>query len=71
MKFWLIAFIFSADGEFLEKASYEAASKAQCVEFAGEEAKKLVNTPYQMKFFCVTDDHYMGRSVDADVPFDH
>lgn len=70
MKFWLIVFLFSSDGEFLEKSSYEAASKTQCVEFAGQEAKKLVNSQLQMQFYCVTDDHYMGRSVDDGVPLD-
>jgi hypothetical protein len=70
MKFWLIVFLFTSDGEFVEKRSYEAANKAQCVEFAGKEATKLVNSQLQMQFYCVTDDHYMGRSVDKDIPLD-
>lgn len=70
MKFWLIVFLFSSDGEFLEKRSYEAANKAQCVQFAGQEARKLVNSQLQMQFYCVTDDHYMGRSVDNGIPLD-
>lgn len=68
--FWLIVFIFSSEGEFLEKSSYEAASKEQCVVMAGDEARKHVNTQTQMQFYCVSDDHYMGRSVDKDVPLD-
>lgn len=70
MKFWLIVFLFSPEGEFMAKESYEAASKAQCLDFAADEAKKLVNKQIQAQFFCVTDDHYTGRSVDADVPLD-
>ena len=70
MKFWLIVFLFSNDGEFLEKRSYEAANKTQCVQFAGQEARKLVNSQLQMQFYCVTDDHYMGRSVDNGIPLD-
>lgn len=66
--FWLIVFIFSSDGEFLEKSSYEAATKEQCISMAGDEARKLVNTQTQMQFYCVTDDHYNGRSVDKDIP---
>lgn len=70
MTFWLIVFLFSSDGEFIEKRSYEAANRAQCVEFAGQQAKKLVNSQLQMQFYCVTDDHYMGRSVDPEIPLD-
>ena len=70
MKYWLIVFLFSSEGEFLEKSSYEAENKEQCVAFAADEAKKLVNTQLNAQFYCVSDDHYMGRSVDADVPLD-
>lgn len=68
--FWLIVFLFSSEGEFLEKSSYEAASKAQCVEMAGQEARKHVNSQVQMQFYCVTDDHYQGRSVNKNIPLD-
>ena len=68
--FWLIVFIFSSEGEFLEKSSYEAASKEQCIQMASDEARKLVNTQNMVQFHCVSDDHYMGRSVDKDVPLD-
>ena len=70
MTFWLIVVILTNDGSFLEKSSYEAASKEQCVEMAGQEAKKLVNTQNMVQFHCVSDDHYMGRNVDKDVPLD-
>lgn len=68
--FWLIVFVFSNSGEFLEKSSYEAANKEQCVQMAGDEARKLVNTQTQMQFYCVSDDHYNGRSQDEGVPLD-
>ena len=70
MTFGLIIFLFSSDGEFLEKSSYEAASKEQCIVMAGDEARKLVNTQTQMQFYCVSDDHYNGRSVDENIPLD-
>lgn len=70
MKFWLIVFLFTNEGEFHEKSSYEAATKEQCVEMAGKEASKLVNSQMQMQFYCVSDDHYMGRSVDRGIPLD-
>ncbi len=68
--FWLIVFIFSSEGEFLEKSSYEAASKSQCIEMAADEARKIVNTQTQAQFYCVTDDHYNGRSQDENIPLD-
>ena len=68
--FWLIVFIFSNDGEFLEKSSYEAASKEQCIEMVADEARKTVNTQTQVQFYCVSDDHYTGRNQDEGVPLD-
>jgi hypothetical protein len=70
MKFWLVVFLFSPEGEFLAKESYEAADKAQCMQFAGEEAIKLVNKQIQAQFHCVSDDHYNGRSIDEGIPLD-
>lgn len=70
MKFWLIVFLFSADGEFVAKDVYEATNKEQCVEFAGQVTKTLINTQLQAQFHCVSDDHYMGRSQDEGVPLD-
>lgn len=70
MSFWLIVFLFTSEGEFVEKSSYEAVSKAQCIEFAGQAAKHLVNTQLQAQFYCVSDDHYQGRSVDEGIPLD-
>ncbi len=70
MSFWLIVFLFDVNGEFQAKDVYEAADKAQCEKFAGDYARTIVNTQMQAQFFCVSDDHYQGRSVDKDVPLD-
>jgi hypothetical protein len=70
MTFWLIVFLFTSEGEFYEKSSYEAATKEQCISMAGDEARKLVNSQMQSQFYCVSNDHYMGRSIDNDVPLD-
>jgi hypothetical protein len=66
----LIVFLFTGEGEFTGKDIYQASSLEQCVEFAGEVAKTLVNTQLKAQFSCVSDDHYMGRSVDLNVPLD-
>jgi hypothetical protein len=70
MKFWLIVFLFTSDGEYLGKDIYESANKKQCVEFSAQVAKTLVNTKVAAQFYCVSDDHYTGRSVDPGIPLD-
>jgi hypothetical protein len=70
MKFWLIVFLFTSDGDYAGKDIYEAADKAQCVEFASDVTKTLVNTQLMAQFYCVSDDHYTGRSVDDGIPLD-
>ncbi len=58
MSFWLIVYLFTHEGEFMAKDIYETASKQQCVEFAGEVAKTVVNTQLQAQFDCMSDDEY-------------
>ncbi len=58
MSFWLIVYLFTPEGEFMAKDIYETASKQQCVEFAGEVAKTVVNTQLQAQFNCMSDDEY-------------
>ena len=70
MKFWLIVFLFTPEGEFMAKDVYEAANKEQCVVFGGDVAKTLINTQLQAQFHCVSDDHYMGRKQDEGVDYD-
>jgi hypothetical protein len=59
--FWLIVFLFADDGEFLAKDIYESASEQQCVEFAGEVVKTIINTQIQGEFYCISDDEYRER----------
>lgn len=70
MTFWLIVFLFNAEGEFQAKDIYETASKEQCEQFAGDYARTIINTQMQAQFHCVSDDHYMGRAQDPGVPYD-
>jgi hypothetical protein len=70
MKFWLLVFLFTQDGQFMAKDVYETANKAQCIEFAGQVGMNLVNTKLQAQFHCVSDDHYMGRKQDEGVDYD-
>jgi len=70
MSFWLIVYLFTQEGEFVAKDVYESANKEQCVAFAGDVAGTLVNSQLQAQFYCVSDDHYMGRKQDEDVPYD-
>lgn len=58
MNFWLIVYLFTSEGEFMAKDIYETASKQQCVEFAGQVAKTVVNTQLQAQFHCMSDDEY-------------
>ena len=61
MTFWLIVYLFTADGEFIAKDVYETAGKEQCAEFSGRVTKTLINTQIKAQFYCVSNDHYMGR----------
>jgi hypothetical protein len=58
MTFWLIIYLFTAEGEFFAMDVYEAADEQQCVEFASDVAKTLVNTQLQAQFYCLSDDDY-------------
>lgn len=70
MSYWLLVFLFTPEGEFLAKDVYQTAGKEQCVAFAGNVAKTLVNSKIQVQFHCVSDDHYMGRKQDEGVDYD-
>jgi hypothetical protein len=70
MSFWLIVYLFTADGEYFAKDVYETGSAEQCVEFAGQVTKTIVNTSLQAQFHCVSDDHYMGRKQDEGIEYD-
>lgn len=58
MSYWLLVFLFTADGEFMAKDVYETASPEQCQQFAGDVTKTIINTELKAQFFCVSDDEY-------------
>ena len=58
MSFWLIVYLFTAEGEFVAKDIYETAGKEQCAEFAGQVAKTIVNSDLQAQFYCTSDEDY-------------
>jgi hypothetical protein len=70
MSFWLIVYLFTAEGEFVAKDVYETASKEQCEQFAGEVVRTIINSQIQAQFHCVSDDHYMGRKQDEGIEYD-
>jgi hypothetical protein len=70
MTYWLLVFLFTQEGEFISKDIYETASMEQCESFAGSYAKSIINTKTMAQFHCVSDDHYMGRKQDKNVPYD-
>lgn len=58
MTYWLIVYLFMADGQMFSKDIYETTSKEQCVEFAGNVAKTIVDTKMQAQFHCISDEEY-------------
>jgi len=56
--YWLLVYLFTAEGEFMAKDVYETASPAQCEEFAGDVAKTIINTKLHAQFECVSDEEY-------------
>ena len=65
MSFWLIVYLFTQEGEFVAKDIYETANKEQCVEFAGQVAKTIVNRDLQAQFYCTSDEDYrIQRGLD-------
>ncbi len=65
MSFWLIVYLFTQEGEFVAKDVYETAGKEQCVEFAGQVTKTIVNSKLQAQFHCLSDEEYRTeRSLD-------
>lgn len=58
MKYWLIAYLFDVEGQFMAKDIYETASFEQCEKFAGDYARMHINTKLQMQLHCISDDEY-------------
>lgn len=70
MKFWLIVFLFTADGEFVGKSETAQASYEACMYAAADVTLQYVNSGIGLATFCVSDDHKTGKKPDADVPLD-
>ena len=63
--FWLVVYLFTQEGEFVAKDIYETATKEQCVEFAGQVTKTIVNSKLQAQFDCMSDEEYrIDRRLD-------
>lgn len=71
MKYWLIMFFLTPDGEYIDKDVYSTMSKEACEQVA----KKMVSRiqaigKYEIEYHCVSDNHYKGISQDPGVPYD-
>ena len=58
MTYWLIVYLFTAEGEFVAKDTYETASMAQCEQFAGNVTRTIINSKLQAQFHCLSDSEY-------------
>lgn len=70
MKFWLLVFVLTPQGDFLWSDVYETPNKKVCIEQSAKVAKTFVNTNNAIQMYCVSDDHYQGRKFDKDIPLD-
>lgn len=68
MKFWLIAFLFTADGEYIDKREVVYENEVKCLT-----AMNYVKPPRRdqiVQMVCVSDDHHSGRKKDPGVDYD-
>jgi hypothetical protein len=70
MKFWLIIFLFTADGEFVGKSEIAQASYETCLYNAAQVQIQYVNSGIGLVSFCVSNDHKNGVKPDDGVPLD-
>jgi hypothetical protein len=61
MSFWLIVYLFTADGEFIAKDIYETGGQEQCADFAGQVTRTIINSGLQAQFHCLSDDDYRAE----------
>jgi hypothetical protein len=61
MSFWLIVYLFTAEGEFVAKDVYETAGEEQCAQFAGEVTRTIINSKLQAQFHCLSDEDYRNE----------
>ena len=65
MKFWLLIFFLTPDGEFISKKEIVYDDEASCYL-----AMNKVKVKRIAQMVCVSDDHYMGRKQDPGVDYD-
>ena len=70
MKFWLIVFVFTSQGEYMWKDVYPAKDEAACHALAEKNTRTYVNTGNPVSMFCVSNDHYTGKDYDEGIPLD-
>jgi hypothetical protein len=65
MKFWLIIFFMTPEGEFIEKKELPFKDEASCYL-----AMDKIKVKHIAEMICVSNDHYTGKKPDANVPLD-
>ena len=65
MKFWLIIFFLTPEGEFISRKQFQYKDKASCYL-----AMDKVRVQQIAEMVCVSDNHYRGRKQDPGVPYD-
>jgi hypothetical protein len=65
VKFWLLIFFLTPDGEFIGKKEIAYNDEASCYL-----AMNNVKVKRIAQMVCVSDDHYMGRKQDPGVDYD-
>lgn len=65
MKFWLIIFFLTPEGEFISKKEIPFKDEASCYL-----AMNTVKVKRIAQMVCVSDDHFRGRKKDPGVEYD-
>jgi uncharacterized alpha/beta hydrolase family protein len=65
VKFWLIMFFLTPEGDFISKKEIQYKDKASCYL-----AMNKVKVKNRAEMVCVSNDHYTGKKQDKNVPFD-
>ena len=66
MKFWLIIFFLTPEGEFVGKREIQYKDKASC--YVAMDHIKVKRPATIAEMVCVSDDHHAGRKQDPGVP---
>jgi len=73
MKFWLLIFFLTPEGEFVDKREVSYENAAKCYEALADVRKpKDVKAQWNVtvRAICVSDDHYTGVKQDPGVDYD-